>query len=277
MSCDHENEKGNFINQPLYFKAEGAGKPAIIMLHGMLGSHRYWDSVVPQLRKNHELILLDLLGFGKSPKPEIEYSVEQHVAKVDDIVDRTQLKKDQSIIVGHSMGAFLALNYAIAHPEKVKKLILINAPMKTDEESLKKAIAESSSRFMVIMTFNKTWGKLICKLHEMIPAIGYPLARIFEPDLPPTIAKAVGQHNYSSYVGTFENILLKQNVYELLAKVLDIPVLIISSNQDEYTKSESLELLPQRSTIKLVKIDGNHNVLLKAPDRISEEILKFIE
>ncbi len=247
------------------------------MLHGMLGSHRYWDGVVPSLSKRHQLVLLDLLGFGESPKPDIEYLVQQHLLQIENVIKRSSADEERLVFVGHSMGAFLALNYAILHPEQVSKLILINAPMKTDEASLIKAIAESSSQLMVTMTFSKTWGKLVCKIHEFIPFITYPLIRLFEPSLPPAVAKAAGQHTYESYSRTFENILLKQDFYSLLAKVPDIPVLIIASSRDEYTNDRALESLPQRSNLKLVLVQGNHNVLLKDPDLISEEILKFIE
>lgn len=271
------NSKKEFMSTELFYKIEGTGNPPIVMLHGMLGSHRYWDGVVPKLSVKHELILIDLLGFGDSPKPDkLDYSVDQHISKIEDVLKKSQKEKSRSVIVGHSMGTFLALNFAIAHPEQVEKLILINAPMKTDEESLKKAIADSSSKLMVTMTFSKTWGKLVCKIHEIIPSFSYPLIRIFEPDLPPAVARAAGQHTYDAYVGSFENILLKQNFYELLAKVSNIPVLIIASNQDEHATEQALNRLPQRDTIKLVRIDGNHNVLLKDPDRISDEILKFM-
>ena len=277
FSCEHQHSQIDSTNQRLFYKIKGAGKPTLVMLHGLLGSHRYWDGVVPELSRNHELLLMDLLGFGESQKPPIEYTVAQHLVKIEDVIEHTQLKESQFIVVGHSMGAFLALNYAIAHPNQVRKLVLINAPMNTDEESLKKAIAENSSQFMVTMTFSKVWGKLVCKIHELMPSISYPLIRILEPELPPAIAQAAGQHSYASYSGSFTNILLKQKFYDLLDKVPEIPVLIIASSKDEYSKDLALVMLPQRSNLKVVKIDGNHNVLLSDPDRISKEILKFIE
>lgn len=150
LSCGHMQNEGDSFDQPLFYQVVGAGKPPVIMLHGILGSHRYWDGVVPQLSKNHELILPDLLGFGDSPKPEIEYSIQQHLTKIEDVIERTHSEKSSIVIVGHSMGAFLALNYTITHPDQVKKLILINAPMKTDEESLKKALPKNRSNHTIL-------------------------------------------------------------------------------------------------------------------------------
>lgn len=275
-SCWHGHSKDDLAGRSLFYKIEGQGQPKLLLLHGMLGSHRYWDGVLPVLSAQHELILVDLLGYGESPKPAIEYTVDQHIAEIEKVTQLIQKDSFQGIIVGHSMGAFLALNYAITHPGKIKKLILINPPMVTDEESLKKAIAETSSRLMVSMTFSRTWGQFVCNIHEMIPSLSYPLIRLFEPQLPPAVAKAAGQHTYNSYRGSFENVLLHQNFYVLLNKVQDIPVLILASTRDEYTKDQALQRLPLRRQLKLVIIDGNHNVLLTDPERISTEILKFI-
>lgn len=71
--------------------------------------------------------------------------------------------------------------------------------------------------------------------------------------------------------------MLHQDFYALLEKLKDIPVLIIASTKDKYTKDESLLRVPLRSSIKLVVLEGNHNVLLKDPERVSTEILKFID
>ena len=251
-------------------------KSDLLFLHGMLGSHRYWDGLLPLIDAGRKLILVDLLGFGESPKPKLQYTVHEHVDFIEKKVD--EVKKDQVplIVIGHSMGGLLSLNFAIANPGKVEKIILINAPMITSEQNLKKAIADSSSKLMVTMTFDKTWGQLVCHIHERFPKLTYYLIRLFEPHLPATMAMAAVQHTYNSYVGTFENVLLHQDFYKLLDQIQNIPVLILASLKDEYTKDNALERLPQRKNIKLIRIPGMHNVLLSDPSCIAAEINKFI-
>jgi pimeloyl-ACP methyl ester carboxylesterase len=260
---------------PLFVEVKGQGEN-VVFLHGILGSHRYWDGVVPELSQTHKMVMLDLYGFGKSPKPKVEYTVGEHIQKIDQAINSAIGANQKFSLVGHSMGAILALNYTIAHPDQVRQLILINAPMVTDEKDLKKAISNSSSKLMTIMTFDKTWGKLVCKIHEMFPFISYPLIRLFEPELPPAVAEAAGQHVWESYSGSFQHVLLEQDFYALLAQVKNIPILIIASDNDPYTKPSALAELPKREGLKYVLISGTHNVLLSDPKRISKEILEFI-
>ncbi len=260
---------------PLFYRTEGAGAKDILLLHGLLASNSAWDGITPTLAKQNKLVLVDLLGFGDSPKPKTDYTVQQHLFKIEEA-----LKSESStpeIIVAHSMGTFLALNYAIAHPQQIKKLVLINAPMVTSKERLQAAIAESSSKFMVAMTFNETWGKLVCHVHELFPSISYPFLRLAEPELPKAMARAAGQHTYASYHGSLTHVLMNQNFYQLLSKVNDISVLILASDKDEYTKDSALEKLPQHKNIKLVRLPGGHNNLITDPDVVTKEISAFLE
>ena len=265
------------IDTPLFYQVAGSSKSKIVFLHGLLGSHVYWDQVVPILSINHQLILLDLLGFGDSPKPNANYTVNEHLEKISEVINSTLPTEKYFTLVGHSMGAILALNYATLHPNQVQKLILINAPMVTDEQDLKKTIAESSSKLMATMTFDQTWGKLVCKIHEVLPLLSYPFIRILEPDLPPAVAKAAGQHTWDSYSGSFEHVLLEQDFFKLISKVHFIPILIIASSDDEYTKVATLKRLPESKNIQVVLLKGDHNVLLHQPEQIANEIQRFVK
>jgi pimeloyl-ACP methyl ester carboxylesterase len=271
LSCDKKS------SGPLFYRIVGHSESKIIFLHGLLGSQTYWNEVVPELSSNHELVLMDLLGFGDSPKPHAEYTVAEHLSKIDQTINLIVPKKENFALVGHSMGAILALDYIIEHPDQVRKLVLINAPMVTDEKDMRAAVAESSSKFMVTMTFDKTWGKFACKIHEFLPFISYPIIRILEPELPPVVAKAAGQHTWDSFSGSFQHVLLEQNFFKLLSKVKAIPILIIASTEDEYTRPEALKRLPESNNIKLVLLDGDHNVLLRQPKRLASEIDQFLK
>ncbi len=264
---DHESS--------LFFQTSGRGSPSIVFLHGMLGSHNNWDKVTPEFSSEHKVVLMDLLGFGRSPKPPIEYTVDQHVEFIAKTIVKAEIS-EKFYIVGHSMGAILALDFAIKNPNKILGLVLISPPMKTSEKELLKSIEASSSKVIVEMTSNQNFGKLVCHLHELIPAISYPLIRFLEPELPATVAKAAGQHTWNSYHGSLKNVLMGQDFFKLIAAVKNSPILILAAADDKYTDLATISAVPDQSNIKVVRIDGGHNIFLKNADQINQEIKKFI-
>ncbi len=271
------SQKVETLANPLFFKVTGSGEPALVFFHGMLGSHRYWDRYQADLSRTNQILAFDLLGFGESAKPQISYSVDQHIEKIDEAINLAKLKSSKKILIGHSMGALLTLNYAIKFPDEVKGLILINTPMATTKSELRESVATSSSKFMVTMTFNEVWGKFVCKLHEIFPSASYPLIRLLEPEIPAAIAKAAGQHTWASFHGSFQNVLIGQNFFELLASAPEIPILIIASTNDEYTKLSALDKLPKRKSISTVVINGNHHMPLGETSAVLKEIHSFVE
>jgi len=66
----------------LYHKELGTSGPLLVFLPGVGGTTRYWENRVVPLAENHRLMLVDLLGYGRSPKPWTRYTVERHVAEL---------------------------------------------------------------------------------------------------------------------------------------------------------------------------------------------------
>lgn len=102
----------------------------VIFLHGFLSSSSFWtDSVMPALpqdiRANHRLFAMDILGFGKSPKPSsCFYTLADHIR----IIERSLLQPhgiQKFHLVAHSMGCILALALAAQFPAAVRSITLL--------------------------------------------------------------------------------------------------------------------------------------------------------
>jgi pimeloyl-ACP methyl ester carboxylesterase len=109
-----------------YVEAGDPSKPAVLLLHGMGASAGVaWPMTVPALAANHRVIAPDMIGFGKSDKPFINY----RVAFYADFIDRflTEVKADKVSIVGNSLGGWIAVLYAAKYPTKVNKLVLVGS------------------------------------------------------------------------------------------------------------------------------------------------------
>ncbi|MCA1557368.1 MAG: alpha/beta fold hydrolase, partial [Acidobacteria bacterium] len=104
---------------------EAGNGPVVILLHGLGGNASNWTLNINSLAEKYRVIAPDQIGFGQSDKPLISYRVGTYV----DFLDRlySELKIERATLVGNSMGGWIAALYAIAHPERVERLVLVDA------------------------------------------------------------------------------------------------------------------------------------------------------
>jgi pimeloyl-ACP methyl ester carboxylesterase len=99
------------------------------MLHGLLvGSMATWYfTTAPLLAQTHRVLLYDLRGHGLSERARSGYDVETMRVDLDAVV--SEFTPDPVTLVGHSYGAVVALRFAMARPDRVAKLVLVEAPL----------------------------------------------------------------------------------------------------------------------------------------------------
>ncbi len=97
----------------------------IICVHGITANAFFFQSLADDLSSDYQVFAYDLRGRGDSDKPEDGYSVPIHAADLAALID--ELGLDRPIIIGHSLGALIALYFAAHYPEKLSKLVLLDA------------------------------------------------------------------------------------------------------------------------------------------------------
>jgi pimeloyl-ACP methyl ester carboxylesterase len=111
----------------------------ILCVHGITANSRFWDCLASALMPHHRVVAMDLRGRGLSDKPPTGYSIEHHCK------DILALTHDQGlegfVLMGHSLGAFIALAFAAQYPQKVKRLILVDGAGKLSEAQMAKVFA----------------------------------------------------------------------------------------------------------------------------------------
>jgi haloalkane dehalogenase len=108
----------------LHYLDEGAGDP-ILFLHGNPTSSYLWRNIIPYVTPLGRGIALDLIGMGKSDKPDIEYRFFDHVQYVEGFIEKLRLKNLTLVI--HDWGSALGLHYAMRHEETIKGIALMEA------------------------------------------------------------------------------------------------------------------------------------------------------
>lgn len=118
----------------VHYRDEGAG-PALLLIHGSNASLHTWDGWTAQLKDKFRIVRLDLSGHGLTgPDPQSRYGVSDYVRLVDGLRARLNIKTMS--LAGNSLGGWIAWRYALEHPKKVEKLVLIDAagyPLNLDQ------------------------------------------------------------------------------------------------------------------------------------------------
>lgn len=100
--------------------------PVLLLIHGVCASLHTWDEWVSLLKSHFRIIRFDIPGFGLSGQiPSKNYTPEYSVDLLNKAIEQMGIKKLS--IAGNSLGGFIAWKFAIAHPDKVEKLILIDS------------------------------------------------------------------------------------------------------------------------------------------------------
>lgn len=107
----------------VHYRRSGSGAP-LLLLHGTGSSLHTWEGWTEALRDSFEVVSPDLPAFGLTgPHPRRDYSIGAYVDFLDDFAEAVGL--DTFYLAGNSLGGFIAWEYALAHPEKARKLVLI--------------------------------------------------------------------------------------------------------------------------------------------------------
>lgn len=120
------------LDSTIHFQDSGSGTP-FVFLHGNPGSSHVWRAVLPRVGAGR-LLAPDLVGMGRSGKPDIAYTFDDHARYLDEWFDEMGLGR--VVLVGHDWGGALAFDWAARHPERVGGIAFLESivkPMGWDE------------------------------------------------------------------------------------------------------------------------------------------------
>ena len=128
LKIKYENAESEYVRvfgMPVHYRDEGSG-PTLVLLHGTGASLHTWDGWIDTLHRDFRIVRLDLPGFGLTgPDPTDDYTVSRYVDFLQAFADALEL--DRFHLAGNSLGGRIAWNFALAHPDRVAKLVLIDS------------------------------------------------------------------------------------------------------------------------------------------------------
>jgi esterase len=249
----------------LFYRELGKGQP-IVILHGIFGSSDNWLTQAKILGEHYHVYSLDLRNHGQSPHDPV-FDYQSMADDLREFMDTHGLK--DPIVIGHSMGGKVAMNFAVAHPDKLSKLIVVDisprpynlehyvimdglkavnigsiSSRNEADEQLSKFVAETDVRqFLLKNLQRKTEGGFTWKIN--LPVIDKNLSNI-GLDL--------------QYEGTF-----------------DKPTLFIRGGKSRYVRDEDMKRIQEIfPTAKLETLDTGHWVQAEKPKEFVEVVRRWL-
>ena len=241
----------------LHYRERGTGDTALIFLHYFGGSSRSWHEVVNALSDKYRCIAPDLRGFGDSEATRRGYSIEDSADDMAALVEALGVEK--FVIIGHSMGGKIALEWASRRPEGLQKVILL-APSPPTPEPM-----EEAERHRL------EWGFGSCAaIRETLDKITVQdlSARVFERALDDSLRSSRAAWKAWLHHGSREDITDEMSNIE-------VPVTVVAGDNDQSLNAELLqcEVVERLESASLITLpDCGHLLPLEAPRRVANLI-----
>ncbi len=139
----------------MHYVEQGEGDP-IVLVHGNPTSSYLWRNVIPHLSGSGRCIALDLIGMGKSDKPDISYRMTDHAAYFDGFIEALGLTNLRFVL--HDWGGYVGLNYAARHQDNVRAIAGMECVIKPMK------MADLSKQFQEMFKMFRSdagWGKIV--------------------------------------------------------------------------------------------------------------------
>lgn len=254
----------DFKTTKISYTDSGKGS-AIVLLHGFLENSTMWDFFIPHLAAKNRVITIDLLGHGASESRGYIHSMEDNAQIVHAVLAELRIRK--CIIIGHSMGGYVALAFAELFPDFVKAIILLNSTSRADSDEKKanrdraiKAVKHNHKNFVSLSIANlfseDNREKLAAEIeHTKQQALKTPLQGI---------------------VATLEGMKIRKD-REVLLHFGSFPILMILGKQDPVLKYDDAITQIEESRVELITFPDGHMSTIENRDDLLLEIQSFLK
>lgn len=255
----------------LYYETHGEGKP-LVLISGLGYTLWLWHRMVPILAEHFQVITFDNRGIGQSDQPPGPYTAQMLAADTAGLLDA--LGVENAIILGHSMGGFIAQAMALDYPEKVAKLILSSTSfggprhVPATPEAMKiltDVTTDALTRFKNGLTVSTSPGW----------AEKHP--EILEDWTKWRVANPIEPSAYQAQLAIGLALFPEAAAFEHELSQIKVPTLILSGAHDKVVPPDNAALLSEKIADSIVVIfpDAGHFFPIEIPEAASRAVIEF--
>jgi 3-oxoadipate enol-lactonase len=255
----------NGIN--IHYREEGEGLP-LVFIHAFALNQTMWQAQVAALKNQYRCITLDLRGFGHSDVVAGTTLMSQMASDVRELMKALEI--DKAVLVGLSMGGYVALSFYRYFPEVVRALVLADTRATADAEeartnrllSAEKAVREGAAAIA----------------DETTPKLLGDTTINTNPDLVKLVHAIQAANSPEGIAAAQRGMAVRADSTELLSQI-NCPVLIIVGSEDKLTPPREAEVIHQgipNSQLRVIENAG-HLSNLETPDEFNQALAEFLE
>jgi pimeloyl-ACP methyl ester carboxylesterase len=253
-----------YKNTHISYSDTGKGT-AVVLLHGFLENKTMWDAYVSELSKKNRIITIDLLGHGETESLGYIQTMEDNADVVHEVLSKLRIRK--AILVGHSMGGYVALAFAELYPEKIKGLVLLNSTSKEDSSERKK------NRDRAIKAVKKDYETFI----------RLSIANLFSEENREILATEIEEVKTQALktplqgiVASLEGMKIRKD-REVLLHTTNYPKLLILGEKDPVLNYEENKKQIEDTTVELVTFPDGHMSSIENQNELLDVLASFIK
>jgi pimeloyl-ACP methyl ester carboxylesterase len=253
----------NYKNIDIHYSDAGKGH-AVVLLHGFLENRKMWQDLTATLSEKYRVIAIDLLGHGDTGCLGYIHTMEDNADAVYAVLHALHLRK--AVFIGHSMGGYVALAFAEAHPETVKGLALVNSTAKEDSPERKAnrdrailAVKENHAGFVRLSVSNLFSDEMRNRLATEIEN---------------TKTEAL-QTPLQGIVASLEGMKIRKNRESLLRS--GFPVLLLLGKKDSVLAYDENAPQVDGTLAALVTLPHGHMSTIESPVELRGALLAFLK
>jgi pimeloyl-ACP methyl ester carboxylesterase len=254
----------HFKNTSISYTDQGKGT-AIVLLHGFLENKKMWDAFIPEWSKKFRIITIDLLGHGETGCMGYVHSMENNADVVHEVLAKLRLRK--AILVGHSMGGYVALAFAELYPDVVKGLVLLNSTSRADSEERKtnrdraiKAVKQSFQNFISLSISNLFSEENRERLSESIE----------------NVKKEALKTPLQGIVASLEGMKIRID-REVLLHLTPYPKLLVLGKKDPVLNYEETKEQIEDTLVQLLSFPDGHMSHIENQKALQRELIQFFK
>ncbi len=202
-----------YKNIQVHYTDTGKGS-AIVLLHGFLENSSMWNDIVHVLTRKNRVITIDLLGHGNTDCLGYIQTMNDYAQMVKHVLNHLKLRK--YTLIGHSMGGYIALEFAHMFPDSIKGICLMNATFENDNEQRKllrtRAIKMATTNYtnLVRMSFTNLFSEQSRETYKL--EIKNALTEALKTTVRSYIASQEGMKIRKNYTEFFKNAPFKKTI-----------------------------------------------------------------